>query len=90
MSEMAILEERIKKIEERNKIVEKDKEWETSVTRKVLLMIFTYLSIGIYMYFIKVNNPWLNAVIPTIGFFLSTLTLPIFKNIWIKYKHEKK
>ncbi|MBP9817606.1 hypothetical protein KBC75_02490 [Candidatus Shapirobacteria bacterium] len=76
------LEKRIKIIENRNKKVEVDKAWETSLTRKLLLIIFTFLSIGFYMKAIGVNNPWLNAVIPSLGFLLSTLSLPFFKNIW--------
>jgi hypothetical protein len=77
------LEKRIKIIENRNKKVEVDKAWETSLTRKVFLIIFTFLSIGLYMNAIGINNPWLNAVIPSLGFLLSTLSLPFFKNIWI-------
>jgi hypothetical protein len=89
MSTLAQLESRIIAIEKRNFNVESDKSWETSLFRKILLMIFTYLSIGLYMYVIKVNNPWLNAVIPTIGFLLSTMTLPIFKNYWKKHYYRK-
>ena len=37
------LEERVKKIEERNKRVELDKSWETSWTRKISIMILTYI-----------------------------------------------
>ena len=80
------IESKIKKIENRNKKVELDKKWETSLTRKITIMIFTYLIIGSFMTIISVNQPWLNAIVPTIGFFLSTLALPIFKNIWIKYQ----
>jgi len=79
------IDSRIAIIERRNRIVEMDKAWETSVFRKILLMIFTYISIGLYMYVIEVKNPWINAVIPTIGFFLSTLTLPYFKSFWKNY-----
>jgi uncharacterized membrane protein YccC len=78
------LTKRIESIEKRNKKVELDKAWEGSVYRRVLIVIFTYLSIGIYMWAINVNKPWLNAVIPSIGFTLSTLTLPLFKEFWIK------
>jgi hypothetical protein len=78
------IEKRIISLENRNKRVELDKAWESSTTRKLLLMFFTYLSIGIYMQYIKVNNPWQNAVIPSLGFLLSTLTLPLFKKWWIK------
>ena len=35
------LEQRIEKIEERNKRVELDKKWETSLTRKICIMILT-------------------------------------------------
>ncbi len=53
---MASLEERIEKIEQRNRNVESDKDWETSLTRKVFIVIFTYVSIGVYLNFIKVEN----------------------------------
>lgn len=78
------LEIRTQKIEERNLGVEADKAWETSWTRRILLTIFTYLAIGIYMWAIGISRPWLNAVVPSIGFMLSTLTMPFFKKIWLK------
>lgn len=73
------------KIEERNQRVETDKAWETSLTRRALLIIFTYLSVSLYFNFIKIDRPWLNAVVPSLAFLLSTLTLPFFKNVWQKY-----
>ena len=39
------LEKEIKKIQERNKMVELDKSWETSSTRKICIMILTYIVI---------------------------------------------
>jgi hypothetical protein len=83
------LEERVAKIEERNRRVEKDKAWETSWTRKMLIAIFTYLAISLYLKFIVGINPWINAIVPTVGFLLSTLTLPWFKTLWEKYIHKK-
>ncbi len=88
MNKLSSLENRISKIEKRNKKVEKDKAWETSFTRRILLIIFTYLSIALYMLAIGINNPWLNAIVPAAGFLLSTLTLPFFKNLWIRYLHN--
>ena len=44
------LEERVKSIEERNKRVEKDKAWETSIIRKVCICILTYVVVIIYSY----------------------------------------
>lgn len=82
------LEARIKKIEERNKRVETDKAWETSWTRKVLLILFTYLAIALYLKFIVGINPWINAIVPAIGFLLSTLSLPYFKKLWTKHVYK--
>lgn len=81
---MKSFEQRLKRIEERNRRVEIDKAWETSFTRKILLALFTYLAIGIYLWAIKIPKPWLNAIVPAVAFMLSTLTLPIFKKIWMR------
>lgn len=82
------LEQRISQIEARNKKVETDKAWETSWTRRLLLILFTYLAIGFYLQAIQVPRPWLNAIVPAAGFLLSTLTLPFFKKIWGKYSNK--
>ena len=84
MDKIQNLEKRIEEIEARNKKVEADKAWETSFTRRILLITFTYLSIGFYLNAINIKDPWLNAIVPSIGFLLSTLTLPFFKNLWLK------
>ncbi len=78
------LEQRISAIEERNARVERDKAWETSWPRKVLIAVFTYFSVALYLAAIDINHAWLNAIVPTVGFTISTLTLPLFKRIWLK------
>ena len=88
MEKIEELKQEIDKIKERNKRVEIDKAWETSYTRRILLVIFTYLAIGIYLRAINVPSPWLNAIVPAIAFMLSTLTIPFFKKIWIKYNKK--
>ena len=89
MDKLRKLEEKIEKIEARNKKVETDKSWEVSFTRRVLLFVFTYVSIGLYLNVIQIKDPWLNAIVPSIGFLLSTLTLPFFKEIWLKKQGRK-
>jgi hypothetical protein len=88
MATIENLEERILKIENRNREVELNKSWEVSWTRKILVGIFTYLAIALYLKFIVGINPWINALVPTTGFLLSTLTLPFFKTLWSKYIHK--
>ena len=71
-------EKRLKNIEDRNRKVESDKLWETSYTRRLLLTLFTYLAIGFYLQSIKIEKPWLNAIVPAAAFMLSTLAMPFF------------
>lgn len=89
MDDFQKLKQRIETIEERNKKVEIDKAWETSWTRRILLIVFTYLAIGLYLNSINIDHPWLSAIVPAIAFLLSTLTLPFFKELWKKYLHKK-
>jgi len=89
MASLAQLEKEIKEIKARNQRVETDKNWETSFLRRGLLVLFTYLAIGFYLQAIQIQNPWLNAIVPAVGFLLSTLTLPFFKRVWLKYLFKK-
>ena len=83
---MSDLEKRIETIESRNRRVELDKKWETSWTRRGFLLLFTYLSVGLYLQAIKIDDAWRNAIVPSLGFLLSTLTLPFFKKMWLASK----
>lgn len=77
------MNDQIQAIAERNKRVETDKAWETSLTRRIIISIMTYFVVVIFLLINSMPNPWLNALIPAIAFFLSTLTLSFFKKIWI-------
>lgn len=88
MTTIEKLEEEIRLIKEKNRRVETDKFWETSWTRKIIVGLFTYLSIGLYLNAINIPQAWLNAIVPTIGFLLSTLTLPFIKDLWRRYIHK--
>lgn len=89
MKELESIEKRLQKIESRNENVEMNKAWETSYSRRILIIFFTYLSIALYLKYIVGIDPWINAIVPAIGFLLSTLTLPFFKEVWQKYIYKK-
>ena len=74
----------IEQIKTRNGKVEADKAWETSRCRIFLITLITYIIAALVLYFIGVENFLLNALIPTIGFFLSMQSLPIVKKRWVK------
>ena len=79
------LETEIKKIKERNSRVELDKAWETSWTRKICIMILTYIVVIIYSFTIQnVSNVFLSSLVPVIGFTLSTLSLKGVRKLWEK------
>ena len=78
-------EKEIKKIQERNKRVELDKAWETSKTRKVSIAILTYFVMVLVMYSLNMDNPFIGAIIPTLGFTLSTFSLDFIKAFWKKF-----
>jgi hypothetical protein len=78
------LENRIQKIEQRNQKVEADKAWETSWIRRLLIAIMTYATIVLFFYVAELPKPFINSIVPTAGFVLSTLSLPYFKKAWIK------
>lgn len=81
------LEKEITKIKERNKKVELDKSWETSWTRRICIMILTYIIVVIYQLLIKeYDNVLLTSLVPVIGFTLSTLSLKLIRNVWEKSK----
>jgi len=63
--------------------VENDKAWETSFVRKLSILIITYFCAALFLYIIEVENFYISALIPTMGYYLSTLSLPIVKNIWL-------
>lgn len=79
---MKQMKKRIQALQERNKRVELDKAWETSITRRAVIACMTYIVVVVFLYLIEAPHPWLNALVPTIGFILSTLTLPFFKQWW--------
>ncbi len=90
MASVKELKKEIEKIKERNKRVESDKTWETSFTRKVLIALATYIFISLFLWVAKIPDPLINALVPTIAFFISTLTIPAFKSLWLKYIYKRK
>ncbi len=84
LNELGRLEERISKIEARNARVQLEKKWETSLFRKVCIALLTYLTLALYFGLVLQVNPWVNAIVPTAGFLLSTLSLSFIKKLWLR------
>ena len=79
----------IESIKERNARVEADKAWETSWSRRGIIAVLTYLVIVLFFFSANLPNPFVNAIVPTAGFLLSTLTLGVLKKIWLAKVYKK-
>lgn len=77
------LEARVEAIESRNDRVEKDKAWETSLLRRVLITSLTYGVVVVYLVTVDADNPFQSAVIPAGGYFMSTLVMKSIKKWWM-------
>jgi hypothetical protein len=84
--ELETLESRITALEQRNKKVELDKAWETSASRRTAIIVVTYLVVLGFLFIIKNDKPFINAIVPSIGFFLSPMAVGWLKKFWIKGK----
>lgn len=84
MAKKLTLEQRVAQLEARNRRVEGDKAWETSWTRRLSIMLLTYLTVVVFLYYVVHTDPWINALVPVIGFFLSTLTVSQLKKYWLR------
>ncbi len=76
--------ETVERILERNARVESDKAWETSFARIGSIAVITYVCAAVLMLIIGVARPLLSALIPVLGFVLSTQSLPLVKKKWLE------
>jgi hypothetical protein len=74
----------IEEILKRNNRVELDKAWEVSRTRRAVIALITYLTATAFLFLIDNDLPFINALVPMGGYLLSTLSLPLIRNWWLK------
>lgn len=85
------LQQALAAIQDRNERVEMQKAWETSATRRFFIALVTYLTAYLYMrYGLEVAKPYLDALVPTGGYLLSSLSLPVIRECWMKKYKERK
>lgn len=76
----------ISRIIERNKRVELDKAWETSILRRSFIALLTYAITALLFWINDLPIPFLQGLIPAAAYLLSTLSLPWLKRRWMKIK----
>lgn len=69
MPTLESLQTEINEIKVHNARVDKDKARETSTTRKLTILMLTYLVMSLFFYATKLGNPFINAIVPSLVFF---------------------
>jgi hypothetical protein len=87
--ELEQLEQRVQQLEARNRRVESDKAWETSWARRLGVAVLTYVVVATYLQLVVHITPWINALVPVIGFLLSTVALSSLKQHWVARRSRR-
>lgn len=77
------IEKEIQNLKERNIRVEIDKAWEVSWTRRIFISAITYLIATLLLCMIDEKNYLLKAIVPVVGYILSTISIPQLKKLWM-------
>lgn len=78
------MRQELREIKERNVRVEREKAWEISWTRRLVIAAAIYLSVWLWLFNIGVDHAPLHAIVPGAAYVLSTLSLPIVKSLWLR------
>lgn len=88
---ISLLEEKVNKLALQEKYIEMQKSWSESLTRIAMNTISTYVLVVLLMIFFNIENYFMNALIPALGYALSIQSIPFVKKIWIrKYLESEK
>lgn len=79
---LAHLEARVAAIQSRNERVESHKAWETGRARLLSITVITYVTMLLVFAVIGSGRPYIDALVPTTGFFLSTLSLSFVRRFF--------
>lgn len=82
------IEQALELIKFRNARVEADKAWEVSTMRIGTICAITYLVAALLLFVIGAERCWLGALVPTVGFLLSSQSLPAVKRWWINSRYK--
>ncbi|MES2995059.1 MAG: hypothetical protein V4681_03445 [Patescibacteria group bacterium] len=81
--------ETVERMLERNARVEADKAWETSGFRIGTIAAITYICAAIVLYVIGAQDYLLSAIVPALGYVLSTQSLPFIKKWWLASVYKR-
>lgn len=90
MKSLKEIKKEIVQIEEQNKREDEEIAWKESKTRNLLLALTIYFILGFTLQVNNYLNPWINAFIPAVGFFIIIYALKFIKKLWEKFIYKEK
>ena len=85
---LSVVESELADIRNRNSRVESDKAWETSRVRLLSVTGITYVTMVLVFLVLGSSRPFVDALVPTTGFFLSTLSISFLRARLGKYPSQ--
>lgn len=85
---LSVVESELADIRNRNCRVESDKAWETSRARLLSVTGITYVTMVLVFLVLGSSRPFMDALVPTTGFFLSTLSISFLRARSGKYPSQ--
>jgi hypothetical protein len=70
----------------RNVRVEREKAWETSWTRRLVITGMTWLGAWVWLLGLGVDHAALQALVPSGAYAVSTLSIPVLRRWWIRVR----
>lgn len=80
--------EELQKIQRRNRRVTIDKAWEVSATRRFFVGVLIYIIASLWLVSLGDSLALLKALVPSIGYIISTFSLPMVKKQWVQSKYS--
>jgi len=87
-SDIQYVKKEIESIKARNTRVEANKAWEASWTRRITVSLATYLVVCIFFFYLGSPRPFIDAIVPVLGFLFSTLSVDIIKSWWLEKQYK--
>lgn len=88
MTSLTVLEKEIESIKARNRRVEADKAWELSGTRTAFISLTTFILLYVFFWLNQSEAAFLNALISSVAYLLSTFSYGILKSWWLKKRND--
>lgn len=79
---VAELQQAVAELKQRNERKDFEKRWEVGPARTLLIIALTYGCLFCYMWLVNMEAALLSAVVPTVGYALSTLAFPGARDRW--------